>query len=685
MQMADCSNYRLKTIDRNFSKAGKKNVKCEVEIIFRGDEAEVNRKFQEALLEAELDESPPSVTTVLRQLDVKEFLPEGFQDALLPVRQLDVKESCKLLSESNQDALPPVTQVSLSRQLDVKECLPDGFQDALLPVRQLDVKESRKLLSESNQDALPPVTQVLRQLDVKECLPDGFQDALLPVRQLDVKESRKLLSESNQDALPPVTQVLRQLDVKECLPDGFQDALLPVRQLDVKESRKLLSESNQDALPPVTQDIGLCVRSALEDVDELHENFEQPVSSLIRGSPEEIQFIDQPTAKGTKKQNKRRKKHCCKYCSRLIENFPRHLRTQHSSEDEVKALLALPLSQEFRERRRQIIYKIKMEGDSSYNSQNPTTQIMGEGGEYKAPSAPHQYGPRMKDVATYLLTELIDSKKSCDRKQLNTVLEEIAAVEEWLKLFSLSFDKQIASLGRKQAERRTFESRNALPSMEDVQRLIVNIEKVTEKAFRQLQRQGFSALSYKRLRLRYLNLNDEDLRLMSEAMGHTEKTHLLHYRKDDPALHAGRASKILIALDDGTIDSLKGKSLDQITNEVIPDDGNEGADNVDIDIEEASTWPSASKAVPSTSSHHTVHVSETSSSEDETTSYYSDPSPVKSRKRTALRKIPLKAPSRREVQQMMKDNELLEGQSLANTMGWVYAEIQRRKKSHKPN
>ncbi|KAF6216022.1 hypothetical protein GE061_000359 [Apolygus lucorum] len=182
----------------------KKNVKCEVEIIFRGDEPEVNRKFQEALLEAELDESPPSVTSVLRQLDVKECLPVGFQDALLPVRQLDVKESCKLLSESNQDALPPVTQVL--RQLDVKECLPVGFQDALLPVRQLDVKESCKLLSESNQDALPPVTQVLRQLDVKECLPVGFQDALLPVRQLDVKESRKLLSESNQDALLPVTQ-----------------------------------------------------------------------------------------------------------------------------------------------------------------------------------------------------------------------------------------------------------------------------------------------------------------------------------------------------------------------------------------------------------------------------------------------------------------------------------------------
>ncbi|KAF6203308.1 hypothetical protein GE061_003726 [Apolygus lucorum] len=95
MQMADCSNYRLKTIDRNFSKA---------------DEPEVNRKFQEALLEAELDESPPSVTSVLRQLDVKECLPVGFQDALLPVRQLDVKESRKLLSESNQDALLPVTQ-----------------------------------------------------------------------------------------------------------------------------------------------------------------------------------------------------------------------------------------------------------------------------------------------------------------------------------------------------------------------------------------------------------------------------------------------------------------------------------------------------------------------------------------------------------------------------------------------
>ncbi|KAF6215854.1 hypothetical protein GE061_000189 [Apolygus lucorum] len=43
------------------------------------------------------------------------------------------------------------------------------------------------------------------------------------------------------------------------------------------------------------------------------------------------------------------------------------------------------------------------------------------------------------------------------------------------------------------------------------------------------------------MELKYLNLKEEDMRPMSEAMGHNEKTHLIHYRKDDPASHPGRA------------------------------------------------------------------------------------------------------------------------------------------------
>ncbi|KAF6198508.1 hypothetical protein GE061_008256 [Apolygus lucorum] len=136
MQMADCSNYRLKTIDRNFSKA---------------DEPEVNRKFQEALLEAELDESPPSVTSVLRQLDVKECLPVGFQDALLPVRQLDVKESRKLLSESNQDALLPVTQ--------------GFFFDSWFPENSIHRSTYSKRDAKTEQEEEKALLQILLALD----------------------------------------------------------------------------------------------------------------------------------------------------------------------------------------------------------------------------------------------------------------------------------------------------------------------------------------------------------------------------------------------------------------------------------------------------------------------------------------------------------------------------------------
>ncbi|KAF6204838.1 hypothetical protein GE061_019001 [Apolygus lucorum] len=105
------------------------------------------------------------------------------------------------------------------------------------------------------------------------------------------------------------------------------------------------------------------------------------------------EIVDVPgSSKGTRKKT-RRAKHCCKFCLKVIENFPRHLRNQHHSEDEVKALLALPLLAEFRNERHKIIHNIKVEGDAYHNVQHPTDQIVGEGGKMDSEGEDSEYQP----------------------------------------------------------------------------------------------------------------------------------------------------------------------------------------------------------------------------------------------------------------------------------------------------
>jgi hypothetical protein len=54
-------------------------------------------------------------------------------------------------------------------------------------------------------------------------------------------------------------------------------------------------------------------------------------------------------------------------------------------------------------------------------------------------------------------------------------------------------------------------------------------------------------------------------------MGHTEKTHLTKYRTHDAALHAGRMGKVLMAIDEGTIQQYVGKSIDELDENVVMD------------------------------------------------------------------------------------------------------------------
>lgn len=72
--------------------------------------------------------------------------------------------------------------------------------------------------------------------------------------------------------------------------------------------------------------------------------------------------------------------------------------------------------------------------------------------------------------------------------------------------------------------------------------------------------------------LQYISLSSEDLRLVAETLGHRLETHLQFYRHPVPALHLGRVSKLLTALDSGKLEEFRGRSLDDIEIEEAPEE-----------------------------------------------------------------------------------------------------------------
>uniref|UniRef100_A0A146LB88 Tyr recombinase domain-containing protein n=1 Tax=Lygus hesperus TaxID=30085 RepID=A0A146LB88_LYGHE len=99
----------------------------------------------------------------------------------------------------------------------------------------------------------------------------------------------------------------------------------------------------------------------------------------------------------------------------------------------------------------------------------------GEGNEFRAPSAPHQYGPEFKGASDLLLTHLLKKMDFLgDPEELAETERQIQIqnVKGWQEVYSREFDRHVASLGRKQAERRTAYTKSVVPTLEDVQALI---------------------------------------------------------------------------------------------------------------------------------------------------------------------------------------------------------------------
>ena len=61
-----------------------------------------------------------------------------------------------------------------------------------------------------------------------------------------------------------------------------------------------------------------------------------------------------------------------------------------------------------------------------------------------------------------------------------------------------------------------------------------------------------------------LNLNDNEIQLIADFMGHDIKIHKMHYRTPDIILQVARLSKLLIAVDEGNFSSYKDKNLQNI-------------------------------------------------------------------------------------------------------------------------
>lgn len=64
--------------------------------------------------------------------------------------------------------------------------------------------------------------------------------------------------------------------------------------------------------------------------------------------------------------------------------------------------------------------------------------------------------------------------------------------------------------------------------------------------------------------MQVLALNQHELEWLSNHLGHELEIHKQVYRIHDNTVEAGKVSKLLVALEQGKVSNLKGKSLDEI-------------------------------------------------------------------------------------------------------------------------
>lgn len=77
-----------------------------------------------------------------------------------------------------------------------------------------------------------------------------------------------------------------------------------------------------------------------------------------------------------------------------------------------------------------------------------------------------------------------------------------------------------------------------------------------------------------------LNFTENDMVNLASFMGHDLSTHRDFYRLPNEAIHLAKISKLLMSMDDGSIDKFHGKGLDEIdVSESIGNDGRDESEN----------------------------------------------------------------------------------------------------------
>ncbi|KAG5872741.1 hypothetical protein JTB14_002204 [Gonioctena quinquepunctata] len=78
-----------------------------------------------------------------------------------------------------------------------------------------------------------------------------------------------------------------------------------------------------------------------------------------------------------------------------------------------------------------------------------------------------------------------------------------------------------------------------------------------------------------------LNLKDHELDCLAKFMGHDIRVHTEYYRLSDETTQLAKISKLLISLDKGDFNRLKGKNLDEIDIDDFVQDRDESESNYD--------------------------------------------------------------------------------------------------------
>lgn len=193
-----------------------------------------------------------------------------------------------------------------------------------------------------------------------------------------------------------------------------------------------------------------------------------------------------------------------------------------------------------------------------------------------------------------------------------------------------------------------------------------------------------------------LNMNESEIQTLSAYMGHTAQTHIEHYRVPSLEMHTAKISKLLLALDAGTISKYRGKRIEDIEVDMSIDAMDEEIQGEAHDITKPSTSSTtakeqtSSKQTPKKKRQNPIHNTPKKSPFKKIN--ITSPSPAKGKVRWTVEEQEImrrefkekiesgKLPTPEECHKVRGQFEALQKRRVVIMKAWVFNEIKRVKK-----